>query len=274
MLVFFSQFITHRVSHNHEKNRHPRGRDGRHDHGQPPPPAPRAGADWAITVVDRDNEHYYQPGFLFVPFGFYKRENIVKPRAKFLPQRVEFIIAEIDRIDPAAKSEVRLPGRQRPSPTTILIVATGATSSRPRRPACSTAGATRSSISTRPTAPRPWPRSSRLPGRADRHPRQRDAHQVPGRPARVRLLLRRLPAPPSPPRQDRARLRHAAPRRLHQARGLEDLRRTMLDEKRIRWSPTSTPSASTPPPARSSGTTAARSPTTCSSPSRPTWAPR
>ena len=70
----------------------------------------------------------------------------------------------------------------------------------------------------------PGREARRLPGRTDRHPRQRDAHQVPGRPARVRLLLRRLPAPPSPPRQDRARLRHAAPRRLHQARGLEDLR--------------------------------------------------
>ena len=25
--------------------------------------------DWRITVVDGTDEHYYQPGFLFVPFG-------------------------------------------------------------------------------------------------------------------------------------------------------------------------------------------------------------
>lgn len=25
--------------------------------------------DWNITVVDRDDEHHYQPGYIFVPFG-------------------------------------------------------------------------------------------------------------------------------------------------------------------------------------------------------------
>ncbi len=29
--------------------------------------------EWAVTVVDRDNEHYYQPGFLFIPFGFLRK---------------------------------------------------------------------------------------------------------------------------------------------------------------------------------------------------------
>jgi hypothetical protein len=27
--------------------------------------------DWNITVVDRDDEHHYQPGYLFLPFGEY-----------------------------------------------------------------------------------------------------------------------------------------------------------------------------------------------------------
>ena len=27
--------------------------------------------DWKITVVDADETHYYQPGFLFIPFGIY-----------------------------------------------------------------------------------------------------------------------------------------------------------------------------------------------------------
>src|SRR4030065_1571453 len=63
-------------------------------------------AEWAITIIDRDNEHFYQPGFLFIPFGFYKKEDIVKPRPKFLPRGVAFIIAEVDRINPAANEVV------------------------------------------------------------------------------------------------------------------------------------------------------------------------
>jgi sulfide:quinone oxidoreductase len=83
-----------------------------------------APAEWAITVVDRDNEHYYQPGFLFVPFGFYKREDIVKPRSKFLPRGVEFIVSEVDRINPAA-NEVVFQDRSTLG-YDYLIVATGA----------------------------------------------------------------------------------------------------------------------------------------------------
>ena len=81
-------------------------------------------SEWAITVVDRDNEHYYQPGFLFVPFGFYGRRDIVKPRSKFLPRGVEFIVAEVDKIDPAANEVVFQDGSR--IPYDILIVATGA----------------------------------------------------------------------------------------------------------------------------------------------------
>jgi len=27
---------------------------------------------WRITIIDKDPLHYYQPGFLFVPFGMYQ----------------------------------------------------------------------------------------------------------------------------------------------------------------------------------------------------------
>ncbi|MDY6143497.1 MAG: FAD/NAD(P)-binding oxidoreductase [Arcanobacterium sp.] len=52
--------------------------------------------DWQITVVDRDDEHHYQPGYLFIPFGTYKPQQVVKSRKKFLPD-VEFLL------DPATK---------------------------------------------------------------------------------------------------------------------------------------------------------------------------
>ena len=78
---------------------------------------------WAITVVDRDTNHYYQPGFLFVPFGLYAPKQILKDRAKLLSKRAEFVVAEIEGID-AAKSEVRVAGGEA-LPYDILIVATG-----------------------------------------------------------------------------------------------------------------------------------------------------
>ena len=81
-------------------------------------------AFWAITIVDRDNEHYYQPGFLFIPFGFYTKKDIVKPRSRFLPKTVEFIVAEIDKINPASNDVVFQDGSF--LGYDFLIVATGA----------------------------------------------------------------------------------------------------------------------------------------------------
>ncbi|MDH4271711.1 MAG: FAD-dependent oxidoreductase, partial [Candidatus Aminicenantes bacterium] len=81
-------------------------------------------AEWAVTIIDRDNEHYYQPGFLFIPFGFYEKEDIVKPRSKFLPRGVEFIVAEVDRIDPGSNEVILQNGSAIAYDT--LIVATGA----------------------------------------------------------------------------------------------------------------------------------------------------
>ena len=81
-------------------------------------------ADWAITIIDRDDEHYYQPGFLFLPFGFLTRKQTVKPKSKFIPRGVDFVQAEIDRIDPAANTVLLRDGRT--FPYDYLIVATGA----------------------------------------------------------------------------------------------------------------------------------------------------
>ena len=36
--------------------------------------------EWEITLVDKDENHYYQPGFLFIPFGIYEPEDVVKPK--------------------------------------------------------------------------------------------------------------------------------------------------------------------------------------------------
>src|SRR5438876_210762 len=52
----------------------------------------------AITVVDRDDQHVYQPGLLFVPFGIYRPEEIVRPRSRQLAEGVTYVSAGIDRV--------------------------------------------------------------------------------------------------------------------------------------------------------------------------------
>jgi sulfide:quinone oxidoreductase len=58
--------------------------------------------DWSVTVVDQNNDHLYQPGLLLMPFGVYTPEEIVKKRDHFFPDGVEFIRAEIDKVEPEA----------------------------------------------------------------------------------------------------------------------------------------------------------------------------
>jgi len=63
--------------------------------------------EWEITIVDKDEIHYYQPGFLFIPFGTYSRDDVIKPKRRFFPDNVKVVMTEIDRIEPE-ESRVRL----------------------------------------------------------------------------------------------------------------------------------------------------------------------
>jgi sulfide:quinone oxidoreductase len=58
---------------------------------------------WDITIIDRDWLHYYQPGWLFIPFGIYTLEECVKPKIKFIPPGVNFVLDEVTGIDPVKK---------------------------------------------------------------------------------------------------------------------------------------------------------------------------
>jgi sulfide:quinone oxidoreductase len=55
--------------------------------------------EWEITIVDQHRTHYYQPGFLFIPFGMYSRHDVVKPKTSFIPAGVKVIFQPVDRID-------------------------------------------------------------------------------------------------------------------------------------------------------------------------------
>ncbi len=56
--------------------------------------------EWHITVVDQFETHYYQPGFLFIPFGIYSRSDVMKPKRDFIPSGVEVIFSPIEVIEP------------------------------------------------------------------------------------------------------------------------------------------------------------------------------
>lgn len=56
--------------------------------------------EWQITVVDEDPVHYYQAGFLFLPFGIYSKKDVVKTKSKFIPSKVKFIQAKTELIEP------------------------------------------------------------------------------------------------------------------------------------------------------------------------------
>jgi sulfide:quinone oxidoreductase len=58
--------------------------------------------EWKIVLVDRDETHYYQPGFLFLPFEYYQPEKVYQPKRKFVPSGVEFILSDIELIEPEA----------------------------------------------------------------------------------------------------------------------------------------------------------------------------
>ena len=56
--------------------------------------------EWQITIVDQNETHYYQPGFLFMPFGIYGENDVIKPKRDFIPPGVEMIMSEIELIEP------------------------------------------------------------------------------------------------------------------------------------------------------------------------------
>lgn len=56
--------------------------------------------EWQITIVDQFETHYYQPGFLFIPFGIYTQKDVIKPKRDFFPSGIDVIVSEIDKIEP------------------------------------------------------------------------------------------------------------------------------------------------------------------------------
>ena len=85
-------------------------------------------SEWKISVVDAQREHHYQPGYLFIPFGTYEPDDIVKPTTPLLRDGIDFVFGDIDRVDTDENNVVLADG------STLgydqLVIATG---THPRR---------------------------------------------------------------------------------------------------------------------------------------------
>jgi len=57
-------------------------------------------SEWSITIVDQDDRHLYQPGFLFLALGEYQSRDVVRSRHAFIADGVNLVLDRIERVDP------------------------------------------------------------------------------------------------------------------------------------------------------------------------------
>jgi len=79
-------------------------------------------SEWKITIIDQYKTHYYQPGFLFLPFDIYTEDQVKKVGKKFIPKGVNYIQKKIEQIFPE-ENKVQL--EDETLNYDILIIATG-----------------------------------------------------------------------------------------------------------------------------------------------------
>src|SRR6266705_1207357 len=77
-----------------------------------------------IVVVDVDDEHVYQPGLLFVPFGLASPDQLVRSRRRQLGRGVDFREDQVDRVD-LAQDVVRFASGDSLA-YDVLVIASGA----------------------------------------------------------------------------------------------------------------------------------------------------
>jgi sulfide:quinone oxidoreductase len=77
-----------------------------------------------ITVVDSNDDHIYQPGLLFVPFGLTHAGDLVRPRGRQLHDGIVYTHATVDRVD-TAHNTVSFAGGETAG-YDVLVIASGA----------------------------------------------------------------------------------------------------------------------------------------------------
>lgn len=56
-------------------------------------------SEWDITIIDRKEQHHYQAGYLFIPFGVYSEHDVIKPKKEFIPKGVDFVLDNVVKIN-------------------------------------------------------------------------------------------------------------------------------------------------------------------------------
>lgn len=79
--------------------------------------------EWELVIVDQEKTHYYQPGFLFLPFDIYQPEDVVKPIDDFLPTRAKRMVESIDKVVPSENKVLLQNGES--LDYDLLVIATG-----------------------------------------------------------------------------------------------------------------------------------------------------
>ena len=79
---------------------------------------------WRILLVDKDENHYFQPGYLFIPFDIFKPKDLIRPKRAYFKPGIEFIHAEVEMIEPD-KNQVRLSQEDLIIKYDQLVIATG-----------------------------------------------------------------------------------------------------------------------------------------------------
>ena len=69
-------------------------------------------SEWSVTVVDADDNHHYQPGYLFMPFGTYTPGQVTKSRRKYLNKGVSLVYGEIDKVEADANAVLLTDGQR------------------------------------------------------------------------------------------------------------------------------------------------------------------
>ena len=80
--------------------------------------------DADIVVVDQDDQHVYQPGLLFVPFGLADLDEITRPRHRQLHAGIRFRRAAVERVDLGREAVLLDDGTV--LSYDVLVIATGA----------------------------------------------------------------------------------------------------------------------------------------------------
>lgn len=83
----------------------------------------RLPSDWKVEVVDQNDRHQYQPGFLFVPVGKMPAKRVTKSRRAQFKDGVNYTETEILSVETDKKVVTTAAGDK---PYDVLVVATGA----------------------------------------------------------------------------------------------------------------------------------------------------